>query len=84
MKNLTFRKQFGICIGILIISFIFANITKIGIFTNIAWIIYGLTFVINPVWPEIWDHLDHKKLKLGCRIGGILVLIVALITRFGV
>jgi len=84
MKKLTFKTQFRICMGILILSFVLAHITKQGVFTNIAWIIYGLLFIINPVWPEMWDHADHKKMRLGCRIGGVLVIVVGLITRFGV
>lgn len=84
MKKLTFKTQFRICMGILILSFVLAHITKQGVFTNIAWIIYGLFFIINPVWPEMWNHADHNKMRLGCRIGGVLVIVVGLITRFGV
>ena len=84
MKKLTFKTQFRICMAILIFSFFLATITKCGIFSNIAWIIYGLFFVVNPVWPEIWDYADHKNLVFGCRMGGILVIILGLITRFGV
>lgn len=84
MKKLTFKTQFRICMGILILSFVLAHITKQGLFTNIAWIIYGLFFIINPVWPEMWNHADHNKMRLGCRIGGVLVIVVGLITRFGV
>ena len=84
MNRPTFKTQFRICIGILVICFILATVTKQGIFSNIAWIIYGLAFAINPVWPQMWDHADHDKLRLGCRIGGILVIIIGLITRFGV
>ena len=83
MKKLTFKTQIRICMGILILSFILAHITKQGVFTNIAWIVYGLFFIINPVWPAMWDHADHKKLTLGCRIGGALMILVGLFTRFG-
>lgn len=84
MKKLTFKTQIRICMSILVLSFVVAHITKRGVFTNIAWIIYGLFFIINPVWPQAWDWQDHKKLTLGCRIGGTLVILLGLITRFGV
>ena len=84
MKKLTFKMQFMICMGFLIFSFVLANITKQGIFTNIAWIIYGLFFIVNPVWPQAWDWKDHNTMTLGCRIGGTLVILIGLITRFGV
>ena len=44
--------------------------------------IAGLFFVINPVWPKMWDWKDHKYLRLGSRIGGILAIVIGLITRF--
>ena len=49
MKKLTFKTQFRICMGVLILSFVLAHITKQGVFTNIAWIVYGLFFIINPI-----------------------------------
>ena len=84
MKKLTFEIQLRICIGILLLCFTLSTITKQGWFSNIAWIVYGSFFAMNPVWPQMWDHLDHKKLKLGSRIAGIIAIIVGLITRFGV
>lgn len=84
MKKLTFKIQLRISLGVLILCFILATVTKQGVFSNIAWIIYGLLWIVNPVWPEAWAHLDHKKMTLGCRIGGAFAIIIGLITRFGV
>ena len=84
MKHITFKTQFILCICILIFSFILSSITKIRIFTNLAWIIYGLAFVINPVWPEIYSNSNPELLKLACRIGGIIVIILGAIIKFGV
>lgn len=61
MKKLTFKVQFRICIGVLILSFILATVTKQGVFSNIARVTYGLFFIINPVWPEMWDHRITKN-----------------------
>lgn len=84
MKKLNFSQQMHISLGILILCFILASITKIAWLHNLGWIIYGLFCIINPVWPKAWDWKDHSKLRLGCRIAGVLCIVVALITRFGV
>ena len=68
--------------GNFLLCFVIAHVTKCGIFTNLGWMIAGLFFVINPVWPKMWDRKDHRYLKLGSRIGGILAIVIGLITRF--
>ena len=75
MGKLTFRIQ--IIIGIILI--IVAN----GIVSNISWVIYGLLFIINPVYPERYGN-NEKKAKLGVRIAGIICIAVGLLTRFAV
>lgn len=84
MKKPDFNLQIHLSLGLLILCFILANITKIAWIHNLGWVIYGLFFIINPVWPKSWDWKDHDKLRLGCRIAGALCILVALITRFGV
>ena len=82
MKKLTYRVQIQISMRIFLLCFVIAHVTKCGIFTNLGWMIAGLFFVINPVWPKMWDRKDHRYLKLGSRIGGILAIVIGLITRF--
>lgn len=84
MRKMKFQTQIKVCFGIFIICCILTAITKQGVFLNLTWIIWGLFFAINPVWPTMCDYADHSKLKLGSRIGGILVIILGLITHFGV
>lgn len=84
MCKLTFKLQMYISLGILICSFILATCTKQSLFNNVGWVIYGLFFIVNPVWPKSWDWKDHSKLRLGCRIAGVLAILVGLLTRFGV
>ena len=68
----------------LFLCFILATWTKIRYFHNLAWILYGIIWIIHPTWPKSWDWKDHDKLRLGCRIAGVIAIIVGLITRFGV
>lgn len=84
MKKLTFKVQLYLSLGIFFGCFILATVTKHGFFCNIGWIIYGLFYVLHPVWPESWDYRDHSKLQLGCRIAGVLAIVIGIITRFGV
>lgn len=84
MQNWSFREQFTISIGFLALCFTLFAITKVSLFQNLGWITYGTLFLIHPVWPKLVDHADHKKLALGCRIGGLLCIAIGLIARFGV
>ena len=84
MKKLTFYMQIRITLGLYSICFILAHVFKQDWLTNVGWIIYGLFFIINPVWPQSWDWRDHNKLRLGSRVAGVLAIIIGLITRFRV
>lgn len=83
MKRLTFHVQIRLTLGLFFLCFVLAHVLKQGWLTNVGWIIYGLFFAINPVWPQSWDWRDHSKLKLGSRIAGVLAIIIGFITRFG-
>ena len=84
MKFLTFSRQLWLCtivfVGCMVLSFTLHE----GIFHNAAWIFYGTLFLVHPVWPRSVDWQDHRKLRLGIRIGAALCIVVGLITRFGV
>lgn len=81
MGKLNFKNQLILGIIILAIGFVCSTVTKIGLFTNAAWALYGLLFAIHPVWPE---RLQHPRMKLAVRLAGVAVVLLALITRFGV
>ena len=78
------RTSFAGRIVIFILLLVMGTIFKNGIFDNIAWILYGLSLIVSPCWPRAWDHWDHTKLTLGCRIAGALAVVIGLMTRFGV
>lgn len=84
MKKITFKQQVLYGIGLIILSGILSHVFHNGIFHNIAWVIYGLFFIINPVWPESWVCADPKKMKKGCRIGGVICIVIGILTYFGV
>lgn len=85
MKQLSFKTQVYFSLAIMACVFLCGQIFKIGVFHNIGWILIGLLFVINPVWPKAVDWRNHDELKKGIRIGGILVIIVyGFLIRYGV
>ena len=81
MEKLTFKRQLFFGIILIIAGNILAFTFRKGIFSNIAWILYGLLFIINPVYPERYRD-NGKKAKVAARIAGIVCIIVGLITRF--
>ncbi|MDO4361967.1 MAG: oxidoreductase membrane subunit [Eubacteriales bacterium] len=82
MKKLTFDKQIIIGLAVLLIAYIGSWIFKQGIFVNAAWVLYGLAFIIHPVYPE--KSKDVKNIQLWVRLAGVLCVLVGIITRFGV
>ena len=81
MKKLTFKRQLYFGIVLIIAGNILAFTFRKGIFSNIAWILYGLLFIINPVYPERYRD-NGKKAKVAARIAGIVCIIVGVTTRF--
>lgn len=75
MEKLTFGIQIIIGIILIIIANVLSFVLHNGIFSNISWVIYGLLFIINPVYPERYGN-SEKKAKLGVRIAGIICIAV--------
>ena len=73
MKKFTFRRQIFIGIMLIVIGNILAFIFHKGICANIAWILYGLMLIVNPVYPERYRN-DAKRAKWGVRIAGVITL----------
>ena len=85
MKKVTFKQQvlFGIVLVIIGNSMAFA--LHNGIFANLSWIIYGIIFLINPVYPERAEWtLGDKKARMVVRICGVICILVGILIRFKV
>lgn len=54
------------------------------IFYNLAWVLVGLLFVINPVYPRSAVYLEEEKAKIGVRIAGVILIFIGLTNGFGV
>lgn len=82
--KLTFRQQCGICILVFLMNILLAHLFQTGLFHNLTWLICGGLFLVHPVCPENWFTVYPKSLEEGFRIGGAILIVLGLITRFGI
>ena len=54
----TFKKQILLGVILVILANILAFALHQGLFSNIAWVIYGLLWIVQRVYPE---QMDAKK-----------------------
>lgn len=81
ITKITFKQQVFIGIILIIAGNVLALILHKGLFVNIAWILYGLILILNPVYPEKYSN-DEKRAKLGLRIAGIICILTGILTRY--
>ena len=84
--KLTFKQQVIVCFVVFIISIILAHTFQFGWFHNLSWLIYGVIFIVNPVWPERWWNakVHPKAATIGCRIAGAICIYIGATGRFGI
>ena len=80
MKKLTYKRQIILGIVLVVIGNTLSFTLHNGIFSNAAWIIYGLLFLVNPIYPE--RCIDKKKGKIAARIAGLICISIGLLTKF--
>lgn len=81
MKKITFKKQIFIGIILIVVGNILAFIFHEGLCANIAWTLYGILLIVNPVYPERYSD-DVNRAKWGIRIAGIICVLVGVLTRY--
>ena len=82
MKKPDFRQQVIFGVILIVVANALSIILKNGIYVNLSWILYGIGFILNPVYPARVN--DAEKGKNAVRIGGALCILVGLLTKFGV
>lgn len=81
---LTFHQQVLVCFAIFLADILLAHLFQTGIFHNISWVLWGILFLLNPVWPESWVNMYPESGKKGARIAGGIMVLIGLIFRFGI
>lgn len=81
MKSFSFDKQVvvGLCIGLVL--FLLGTMTYQSICYNLAWVVFGAMFVINPVYPDRFK--DRPKAKTEARLAGVICIVIGLVAQFG-
>ena len=81
MRKITFKRQVFIGLILIAVGNILALILHEGLCANIAWVLYGLVLIINPVYPERYSN-DTQKAKWGIRLAGIICVLVGVLTQY--
>ena len=81
MRKITFKRQVFIGLILIAVGNILALILHEGLCANIAWVLYGIVLIVNPVYPERYSN-DAKKAKWGIRIAGIICVLGGVLTRY--
>lgn len=83
MKTLTFRRQLLFGLILIVLGNFLAFTFRQGIFSNIAWIAYGILFLFNPGCPKQFEYFrGEKKAKCTIRCGGAICIVIGLLTSF--
>lgn len=85
--RLNYKRQCWLAVGIVLFGFVLARLTGWAIAPNVGWVLAGLLYIVHPLVPESikWRYAgDERKMARDSRIAGAVVIVVGLITRFGV
>ena len=80
--KLSFKRQVILGLLLMAVSFICATVFKRGILYNIGWVLYGLLFLLHPVFPE--NVQTDKKHYHMLRAVGALIIIIGITTHFDI
>ena len=80
----SFRQQLLLCFVVFLIDILLAHLFQTGVFHNLSWLVWGLLFLVNPVWPEGWIPISPSHQNKGLRIAGAILILIGLTARFGI
>ena len=84
MKQITFGAQMFVCFVVIAVGHCSAAAFDSPILFNIASALGGAAFVLHPVLPAWVTWGDKKTMLNAVRVGGVLSIALALLTRFNV
>lgn len=83
MIKFTFKQQIITTAIVLLGTFLFSILLKQGIFFNLGWIVSGLMFVVNPVYPDLSVNANLDNIEKSIRVVGIVLVAIGLSGFFG-
>ncbi|MDY4046685.1 MAG: hypothetical protein ACLU86_07680 [Negativibacillus massiliensis] len=83
MIKFTFKQQIITTAIVLLGTFLLSILLKQGIFFNLGWIVSGLMFVLNPVYPDLSVNANLDNIEKSIRVVGIVLVAIGLSGFFG-
>ena len=83
MIKFTFKQQIITTAIVLLGTFLLSILLKQGIFFNLGWIVSGLMFVVNPVYPDLSVNANLDNIEKSIRVVGIVLVALRLRGFFG-
>lgn len=83
MIKFTFKQQIITTAIVLLGTFLLSILLKQGIFFNLGWIVSGLMFVVNPVYPDLSVNENLDNIEKSIRVVGIVLVAIGLSGFFG-
>lgn len=78
---MTYRVQMILSIILIGLGHLLFVLTDVDLFRNLVLILYGLLFLIHPVWSKRNDKDPHIRKKV--QIAGVVVMLLGLFVRTG-
>ena len=78
MIKFTFKQQIITTAIVLLGTFLLSILLKQGIFLNLGWIVSGLMFVVNPVYPDLSVNANLDNIEKSIRVVGIVLVAIGL------
>ena len=79
-EKLTYQRQVVLGLVLLGIMHLCAFVTRRGIFINLAWVLYGVSFIVHPAVPAQAAGVRH--IRAWVRLAGALCVLLGLLIRF--
>lgn len=83
MIKFTFKQQIITTAIVLLGTFLLSILLKQRIFFNLGWIVSGLMFVVNPVYPDLSVNANLDNIEKSIRVVGIVLVAIGLSGFFG-
>mgnify|MGYP000718880616 FL=1 len=83
MIKFTFKQQIITTAIVLLGTFLLSILLKQGTFFNLGWIVSGLMFVVNPVYPDLSVNANLDNIEKSIRVVGIVLVAIGLSGFFG-
>ena len=83
MIKFTFKQQIITTAIVLLGTFLLSILLKQGIFFNLGWIVSGLMFVVNPVYPDLSVNANLDNIEKSIRVVDIVLVAIGLSGFFG-